>query len=181
MLILMMMAFQFFSFVQFSLPWFCAMNIQRKQPDKWVSKSDKRLQWFKRRAQMTRVKSSIVTWHTLMEQVVEKWAGYKSTVRETTLLKGVITLSGVESIIEETKTRSCVSGRITKLSWKMLHLIKNEIYFKFSLETYFILLRSTFQSEPVPYYDACIRSWIWVRTTSHVIYKSDHQLQHGWY
>ena len=141
---------QHFSSVPFLLPWFCAMNIQRKQPDKWVSKSDKRLQWFKRRAQMRRVKSSIVTWHTLMEQVVEKWAGYKSTVRDTTLLKGVITLSGVESIIEETKTRSCVSNRITNLLCKLSHLIKNKIYFKFSLETYFILLRSTFQSEPVP-------------------------------
>ena len=142
---------QHFSFVLFSLPWFCAMNIQRKQPDKWVSKSDKRLQWFKRRAQMTRVKSSIVTWHTLMEQVVEKWVGYKSTVRDTTLLIGVITLSGVaESIIEETKTRSCVSSRITNLLCKLSHLIENKIYFKFSLETYFILLRSTFQSKPVP-------------------------------
>ena len=40
-------------------------------------------------------------------------------VRDTTLLKGAITLSGVESIIEETKTRSCVSSRITNLLCKV--------------------------------------------------------------
>ena len=151
MLILMMMAFQFFSFVQFSLPWFCAMNIQRKQPDKWVSKSDKRLQWFKRRAQMTRVKSSIVTWHTLMEQVVEKWVGYKSTVRDTTLLIGVITLSGiVESIIEETKTRSCVSIKITNLSYKMSHFSQKWKWSISRIQPWDIFYRSTFQSKPDP-------------------------------